>query len=199
MSGFDEPAIEIKQQTILDPQQLLQAIKSRRSIRRFQEQEVPAEVIDQIIQAGRFTPTAKNMQDVSYIVLKDKLAQCEKDAVKLFRNLKHMVGAVDKSAKQTIIDEHFFFKKAPMAIIIVAKNEINGSLAASNMALMAESQGLGVLYSGYFTKAANLSKKIRHTLNFNKQGKVITTLVLGYPDMKYYRTAQRESPLVTYL
>ena len=60
--------------------------------------------------------------------------------------------------RRTTIDDHFFFKKAPAAIVVVSRDKIDGALAAANMALMAEACGLGVLYSGFFCMAAGLSR-----------------------------------------
>lgn len=37
MTGFDEPPMEIKKPTVLDPQQLLDAIRTRRTIRQFKK------------------------------------------------------------------------------------------------------------------------------------------------------------------
>ena len=65
-TGFDEPAVEITGPVTLDPQTLLSAIRTRRSIRQFTGREVPPQVIAQIIEAGRLTPTGKNAQDVSW-------------------------------------------------------------------------------------------------------------------------------------
>ncbi len=198
MGGFDEPPEEFSQQTVLEPRQLLQAIKERRSIRHFQNKEVSPEIIRQVIEAGRYTPSAVNAQDVSYVVLMEEKEQAEKIAVALFRKLWGIAGLFVKIAKKISPDEHFFLKKAPVAIVVVSDNKINGSLAASNMALMAEANGLGVLYSGLFTIAANHSAKLRKTLGLMRRNKVVTTLVLGYPDVAYYRTAQKESAVVHY-
>lgn len=104
-----------------------------------------------------------------------------------------------KSAKEVTIDDNFFFKKAPIAIMVVTKDKISGSLAASNMSLMAESFGLGVLYSGFFTTVANHSLKLKKALDLKHNDYVVTTLVLGYPDVKYRRTTQKETANVRYL
>lgn len=56
-----------------------------------------------------------------------------------------------------------------------------------------------MLFSDYFTKAANNSPKIKKKLGITKGKKVITTLVLGYPKVKYQRSVQREEVDVTYL
>lgn len=199
LTGFDEEPIELSKKPTLNPDELLMAIKSRRTIRKFKNKEVPLEIINQIIEAGRFTPSAKNSQDVSYIVLDNNKDKYEKTAVKFFRRIKPIVSLFMKSAKEVTIDDNFFFKQAPIAIMVVTKDKISGSLAASNMSLMAEFFGLGVLYSGFFTTVANHSPKLRKALNLKHNDYVVTTLVLGYPDVKYRRTAQKETANVRYL
>lgn len=72
MTGFDEPAVEITGPVTLDPQTLLSAIRTRRSIRQFTGREVPPQVIAQIIEAGRLTPTGINAQDVSFVALRER-------------------------------------------------------------------------------------------------------------------------------
>ena len=57
------------------------------------------------------------------------------------------------------ITDDFFFFEAPIAIVIASKDPINGALAAQNMEFVAEANGLGVLYSGFFSMAANHSRQ----------------------------------------
>lgn len=196
MTGFDGPPEEIVKPAILDPQELLAALRARRSIRQFTKQQVAPELIAQIIEAGRLTPTGKNAQDVSYIVLKDDIKPFEQTAVRLFRRILPLMKLVNPVAGRTVIDDHFFFKKAPAAIAIVSRDQINGALAAANMALMAESCGLGVLYSGFFSMAANHSRSLRRMLGLRRGDKVVMTLVLGYSGVTYHRTAQKEAASV---
>lgn len=199
LTGFDEPPIELTNKPNLDSDELLMAIKSRRSIRKFKDKEVSSEIVKQIIEAGRYTPSAKNSQDVSYIILDNKKAMYEKEAVKFFRKIKPIANIAVKYSKEVEIDDNFFFKHAPIAIMIVTKDKISGSLAASNMALMAESYGLGVLFSGYFSDVANNSLKLKKLLSLKHRDHILTTLVIGYPDVKYRRTAQKEAASVRYL
>lgn len=192
ITGYDEPSIEFTNQTLLNPDELSMAIKTRRSIRHFKDNVISDDVIKQIIEVGRFTPTAKNAQDISYVVLNKNIKKYESIAVKVFKKLMPIVKIVYPPAKKMIIDDNFFFKKAPVAILILSKDKVSGSLAASNMSLMAESLGLGVLYSGFFTIVANASRTIKKELKI-KGKKVITTLVIGYPNVEYLRTAQRNT------
>lgn len=199
LTGFNEPQIELTNQTKLNSDELLMAIKSRRTIRKFKNKEIPSEIIEQILETGRYTPSAKNVQNTSYIVLDKNKAIYEKVAVNFFRRLKPFAGLTMKHANEVEIDDNFFFKKAPLAIMIISKDKISASFAASNMSLMAESHGLGVLYSGFFSEVANISPKLRRLLSLKRGDHVITTLVLGYPDVKYRRTTQKESANVRYL
>ncbi len=192
ISGFEDQPVEIKEKAALDAAILLDAIRQRRSVRHFKKTPIPDTSIRQIIEAGRFTPTAVNAQNVSYLILQDGKEEIEKIAVKLFRRLLPIVSPFYKRTKGVVIDENFFFKKAPAVILVMSKDKVNASLAASNMALMAESLGLGVLYSGLFTTAARFSLKIRRKLSLKSRDKIVTALVLGYPDVTYCRTAQRE-------
>lgn len=123
----------------------------------------------------------------------------EEEAVKFFRRIKPIADIAVKNSKEVEIDDNFFFKGAPIAIMVLTKDKVSGSLAASNMALMAEAYGLGVLYSGFFSEVTNNSPKLKKLLDLKRKDHVVTTLVIGYPDVKYRCTAQKETANVRYL
>lgn len=62
--------------------------------------------------------------------------------MEFLKKIKPLVSLVMKSAKEVTIDDNFFFKRAPVAILVVTKDKISGSLAAANMALLAEANGV---------------------------------------------------------
>lgn len=196
ISGFDEEPRPVGQPTTLDPDRLLAAIGERRSVRRFADRPVSEEAVAHVIEVGRLTPTGKNAQDVSYVVVRERLERCEALAVRLFRRLMPFVRLVDETARRTEIDEHFFFKRAPVAIVVVSKDKVNAALAASNMELMAQAHGLGVLYSGFFAMAVNHSRALRRELGLSRGQKAVATLVLGHPAVRYRRTAPKEPAVV---
>lgn len=193
MTGFKELPEEMKSPVVLDPEQLLAALKTRRTIRQFQDQNVPMDVLRQIIEAGRWTHSGENAQNVSYVILKDQMEPYEALAVGMFRKLFPLAKLLNPVVKHVTIDDHFFFKKAPAVILVVSRDKINGALAASNMELMAQAHGLGVLYSGFFAMAVNHSAALRRKLGLKRGERLVTALVLGYPAVKYHRTAQREA------
>ena len=203
ISGFEDAPEEIIHDIRPAPETLLAMMKGRRSIRHFTQQDVPPELIEKIIEAGRYTPTGLNRQGVSYVVLRKDKDEYERIAVSWFRKLRPFIGIFMKHFRHLHIDDHFFFKGAPVVIVIKsekgATGVIDGALAASAMELMARSYGLGVLYLGFFPIIARISRKLNRMLSAVSKGKVVTTLVLGYPAVKYHRTAQRERPRIQFV
>lgn len=200
MSGFPEEPEEISGNgNQLEAGEVVDAIKNRRSIRQYKSDPISKEVMKQIIEAGRWTATARNTQGVSYIILQKNIKGYEKLAVQGFRKLKGVIQKVYKPLASMEITEDFFFFGAPAAIILMSDNKIDAGLAAANMTLVAEANGLGTLYSGFFTIAVNKFAKLRKALKLSKKEKAAITIVLGYPDVKYHRTALREKARVKIL
>lgn len=185
--------------TEFDSEKLLLAMKSRRTIRQFKKDIVSDEQIEKIIEAGRYCPTATNSQDFTFTVLKQKLPEAEKEAVRFFRWAQKTATPFSSYIKNATIDDNFFFKGAPVAIIVNGKSKTNACLASSYMELMAESMGLGVLYSGFFIAAAAFDRKISSMLKTEKSYKPIICLIIGYPDVDYQRIPPREKAKVKYL
>ncbi|NCB06136.1 MAG: 4Fe-4S dicluster domain-containing protein, partial [Clostridia bacterium] len=91
LSGFAEEAEKITPQMRVDAAALLGQLKARRSVRQFTQREIAPELIEQIIEAGRYTPTGTNSQDVSYAVLQAHISDFEAPSIRLFRRLKRVV------------------------------------------------------------------------------------------------------------
>ena len=175
----------------VDPDALLGMMKSRRSTRQFQEREVEPEVLEKLLEAGRYAPTAENHQVVEYIILDKQKDAVEARAVKQFRKiLKVLVKIVPQLVTQ-VIDDHFFFKGAPLVILVTNKMGMDDGLAASYIELMANSLGLGVLYSGFFRVVVKFNPKLKAMLPIRKGYHLTNCLVIGYPSVKYQRVPPR--------
>lgn len=185
--------------TEFDSDRLLVAMKSRRTIRQFRKDDVTDEQIKKIIEAGRYCPTATNSQDFSFTVIKRTLPEVEKEAVRFFRWGQKRVTPFSSYIKNANIDDNFFFKGAPVVIIVNGKSKTNACLASSYMELMAESMGLGVLYSGFLIAAAKLDRKLGAMLKTDGGEKPVTCLVIGYPDVDYQRIPPREKADIKYI
>ena len=193
MPEFDtSECVEVTSMTEIDSETLLQAMKSRRTIRQYKDTPVEQEKIDKIIQAGRYAPTGANSQNVAFTVLGSRQDALEKECVKLFRTGVGIGSVFSKSLKNQKIDDNFFFKGAPLVIVVSAKNTVNGTIASAYMEIEANSLGLGVLYSGFFCGCTKLNPKIKAMLHLPKGHKAVTCLIMGYPNVEYKRIAPRK-------
>ncbi|MEY8001419.1 nitroreductase family protein [Clostridium sp. Mt-5] len=198
-----------KESFSIDADNLLNFIKFRRTVRQFKNKKVEEEKIAKIIEAGRFTETSSNMQDVSYIVIRERLDKL-KDLTfeslktmgeyilnnhtletKLYRKYGKMWIKMYEEYKENPKNDRIFFN-APVVIVVTASSQVNGALASSNMELMVNVLGLGALFSGFFVRAAQGNKEITDFLGIKKRKEIVTCMILGYPDVKYLRTVPRK-------
>lgn len=226
----------------INPDKFLNFLKFRRSIRQFKDTEIDKETILKIIEAGRFSPSSLNKQDVKFIVVKDKLDELRDITIKEInkmakRALKlqdtkiipsfikaHIVEKVAKSRGLPISQEDFIslrehlvdvieenekylkdrsgedriFFNAPIAIITIAKNPLNATIAASNMELMVNSIGLGAFFASGVVQVAKIDDKINNLLNLSKDEKIVTCHAIGYPKVKYFRTTPKKEANITW-
>lgn len=188
----DEPVVPM---TALDSGTLLSAMRSRRTIRRFTPQPVEEDKLRMILEAGRYSPTGGNFQGVSFTILGSRQAEAEAICADLFRNGDKLGTGPAAFLKQidVRITDDFFFKGAPLVIAVTGTDDVNPALASSYMEIMAESLGLGVLYSGFFCECARISEKLRELLELPKGCRVVTCMVIGYPAVKYQRIVPRKA------
>lgn len=171
----------------LDADKLLLAMKSRRSVRRFTGEKVAKEDLERIIEAGRCCPTAKNLQNVHFIILDSVREQAEAMAIAALMQMDFF------RADHESVPEDYLFKGAPLVIVIADSRLDNAALAASYMELEANALGLGVLHNGYFIGAANNYPPLRQLIGLEGDLRAVCCLVIGHPDpdIKYRRTAPR--------
>lgn len=200
MNGYamDEVEEYDKNTFIIEPDTFLRSIKFRRSIRFYKNKPVEHEKIEQIIEAGRYTPTGSNKQGIRYVAAEYPEKGIEKDAVKTFRRIKAAADVIGKFVKLPIntknyqIGEGFFFHGAPVVLFVISEDPVDAALASTNMSTMAEVLGLGTLYVGFFVKAAKLNRMIRKKLSLTGKEQVVTAIAIGYPDVSYRRTVPRK-------
>ncbi|MEG6615209.1 nitroreductase family protein [Peptococcaceae bacterium 1198_IL3148] len=199
-----------KEAFTVDADQLLNFIKFRRTVRQFKKQEVETEKILKIIEAGRFTQTGSNMQDVSYIVVREGLQQLKALAYQSLKNKAEAMLAnltpetmqfkryaemwvqMYQGYQQNPDENDKLFFNAPAIIVVTAHSQVNGALASSNMELMTNALGLGTFFSGFFVIASQDNKQIMDFLGIDGGKQIVTCMVIGYPNVKYLRTVPRK-------
>ncbi len=145
---------------------LMQAIRARRSIRAFLDKPVEEEKLLAVLEAGRLAPSARNMQDWRFIVVKDAATR---------RRL--AVAARDQQ----------FVGQAPVVIAACGTSDlvmtcgqpaypIDVAIAVDHMTLAAASLDLGTCWIGAFYE-----DKVKEILGVPPEIRVVALLPLGYP------------------
>lgn len=201
----------------IDSDRLLNFIKFRRSTRLFQNKDVEDEKLKKIIEAGRFTQTGSNMQNVSYVVVKDKLQELRKMVLETLNSLGENLLSQETTPatikkycymwikmyndflEDPINSEDKLFFKTPALIIVKSSSAVNASLAASNMELMTNALGLGTYFSGFLQRAAEVNPKINEFLGLEETESLVNCMVIGYPRVKYKRTVPRKEAKITWM
>jgi len=146
---------------MIKPEEMLQLIKERRSIRNFKSEMISDNEIQMVLEAGRWTPSASNKQPWRFIVIKNK---------------EHL----QKISNLAIYGK--FIKRAPIAIAIVGKKSENPnwyvqdtSLASMNMMLMAWTLNIGTCWIGSMER-----NKVKQILGLGDDDFLLTVLPMGY-------------------
>lgn len=157
--------------------QLMEAIKERRSIRKYEDKEVPEALLKQVLEAVQWAPSWANTQCWEIIVVKDQETK---------RQLQETMGKGNPSTK-TIVD-------VPVILAVCGKLKSSGyykdqvttkfgdwllfdlGLATQNLCLAAHDAGLGTVIVGLFDhdKAAQI-------LAVPEGYELVALIPLGYP------------------
>jgi len=150
----------------------LEAIKNRRSILRFETTPIEEEKIQAILEAGRWAPSWVNKQPWKFIVVTDPA-------------IKERLGELVLTVFRLGVRE------APVCIVVVVDPKEDpfhfiedGAAATQNMALAAQSLGLGSCWIGTFKlreERESSEEKIKAVLEIPKTHRVISLLPIGIP------------------
>ncbi len=140
----------------------LDVIITRRSIRKYEDKQIPKKVLDQILEAGRQSPSAVNLQPYRFVVVTDPEIK------------KQMKGIFSR-----------FIADAPVILVGCANTkarltgkwaEVDASIAMQNMVIAAWSMGVGSCWIGSFNE-----DKTKELLEIPEDYKIVALITLGYP------------------
>lgn len=144
-----------------------EAIRTRKSIRAWEDREVPEDVLQRILEAGRLAPSAKNYQEWRFVVVRDPETR------------KKLIPAAADQA---------FVGQAPVVIACCAETDnhamrcgqlcypIDVAIAIDHMTLAATAEGLGTCWIGAFYE-----DQVKALLGIPERIRVVELLPLGYP------------------
>lgn len=140
----------------------IECMKTRRSVRAYQEKPVPREVIEDIVDCARLAATAINIQPWRFVVVQD--------------------AATRKQIADTT-DYGKFIEQAPVCIAVFCEDTKyyleDGSAATQNILNAARAQGLGACWVAGDKKP--YASKVGEMLGVPKDHKLISLIPMGYP------------------
>ena len=161
-----------------------EAIKKRRTIRRFKQDPIPMDILKKLIDYARVAPMARNVQGLEYVIV-----ESSETREKLFKLIK-FAGSLPEDQRTPEPG------REPTAYIIVLVNiEIKPSFfdfdigaAVENILLGAISYGIGSCWM------ANINaRKIKSLLKVPDQYQVKHVISLGYPDEESFMEPYEDS------
>jgi nitroreductase/NAD-dependent dihydropyrimidine dehydrogenase PreA subunit len=211
---------------------LLHFLRSRRSIRIFQDRSVAREELERVVEAGRFAPTGGNRQSLRYAVVHSPaiLRQVRKMTVEVLFQLAESIererrrpldmGLSTPTLQEslqgyiplweempTLLDkgvDRLFYHAPSLFVIHVSPSEsafpeVDATLAAMHMVLMAQSLGLGTCFSGLLVLALRGSPALRALLQIPSEHRVPVAFVVGHPGVTFLRLVARKPAMALWL
>lgn len=160
-------------QDLMNP--VMQAILTRRSIRKFMDKPIPKEILEMILQAGYYAPTGHNMQTWRFTVLTDA------------GRIAKLKEATITAAKENKVYCYGF--ENPACIILISNDRRNpdgcqdASCAAENIFLAAHSYGIGSAWLNPLMTLRNAEpvKSLLDSYGIPANHTVWCMAALGYP------------------
>ncbi|MCC7551333.1 MAG: nitroreductase family protein [Methanobacterium sp.] len=144
--------------------QVLETIKNRRSVRRYQDDQIKDEELDDILESAIYAPTGHNNQPWHFTIIQDKglINQINEGANEVMRGMD-----IEWIAQMGKTENLHIFHRAPTIIMVSARKDAltplpDCSAAVQNMLLAAESMNIGSCWIGlaklYFLNEENMKK-----------------------------------------
>lgn len=155
-----------------------EAMKGRRSIRRYEKRPIEISVIEEILDLARYAPSSMNGQPWAFIVIRDNGIKGR------LVEIKNKYCPVEKQEYRA----DFLLNASAIVVVCVDREKSfdreieNGVLAAANLMLAAHAKGLGSVYmSAQRRDVPAVASEIREVLSIPPHLDPISILPLGYP------------------
>lgn len=168
----------------------LQALKERRSVRKYKEDMVPQELIDQVIEAGLYAASGHGEQDSIIVAVTNK-------------EVRDKLSKMNRAIMGTKSDT---FYGAPVVLIVLApksnKNAIyDASLIMGNLMQAAHAVGLGSCWINRAKEefASEEGKQLLKEWGIEGEYEGVGHCILGYADGTVPKAAPRKANRVFYV
>lgn len=118
----------------------LEAIYTRRSTRKFQNKMVPKELLNEVLEAGRYSPSGGNSQSTHFLVITKEeilkeLVELVKEEFAKMKVVEGMYPSIRNSIERSKKGDYIFHYDAPVLIVVANKKGYGNAMADSSCAL----------------------------------------------------------------
>ncbi len=212
--NHDQSPVEVSpvidKDQVINEQQAVQFLRSRRSIRFFKEKSPDKATLERLIQTARYAPTAGNAQLVEWLVLTNK-SEIKEIAGLVVDWMRQVLEKTPESAPPYMpmlvgaweMEFDAVLRDAPALVVASApKEDPNGmvdvTLALSYFELAATASGLGTCWAGLLEGALHSFAPVQEALGLKKGHPYHYPMMVGYPKAKYFRLPERKAPKITW-
>ena len=206
-----EACLPIEKDLKVTPEQAIQFLRSRRSVRFFKDKPVEKETMQQLIGIARYAPTGSNMQLVEYTVFsdKEKIRQLAGLTVDWMKYVQEKYPGEPTAAYMPMIisawDMGFdaVMRDAPGLILASAPKEnrnglVDLTIALTYLELAAMPLGLGTCWAGLLQGAMLSWDPLKEAIGLPAGHVHHYPMMIGYARPKYYRLPERKPPKITF-
>ena len=169
---------------------IAEAIRSRRSIRKYLDKPLPKEIIDKLIESAGWAPSGMNEQPWGFIVIRDRslIKELSDRSIPYIKKLVEQDPKFIRYKRRMAVKDFNIFYDAPCVIIILGRKSVfsyenDCAMAAQNLMLEAWSMGIGSCWVGMM-KAIENDKWFREKFEIPDNYSIVAPLALGYFDKK---------------
>lgn len=193
-----------------DPEELLTLIKSRRSVRAYKDEDLPAEDLEKIKDMLAYPPTGGNRDCLHFSIVGTRAKMDEIRRASYEKAIERVEGGDASRILRICADSHrngqdIIYRGAPSMVVasIDRSKAIEGCetadpiIALSYLDLYAQSLGLGTLWVDIAVMVFDQIPDVRALLDIPEGDDLGYVLLLGVPAVQYKRTVQKGPANVT--
>jgi len=199
----------LKKEFALSPEQAEHFLRSRRSIRTYQDKPIEREKLQRLIEIARYAPTGSNGQLVSWVAINSR-SEVEKLARMVADLMREMVKAQNPFAISYRLDQtvaamdkgiDLISRGAPALVVAYGPKEyglaqVDCTSALAYLDLAAPTLGLGSCWAGFFMLAYLHWPPLQKALAIPEGHAAQGIMMVGYPKYKYHRLVPRNPPKI---
>ena len=160
---------------------VLEAIKKRKSVRRYLNKKIPEDILKEIMEAARLAPSTNNRQPWKFVIVQDKeLKQKVMEASLLHNRVQPFIAEASTIIAGCATNINHIMPNG------VHSYPVDLAIALDHISLQAAELGLGTCWIGAFNQ-----EKVKEIIHITDDATVVCLMTLGYPAGDGFKSSRK--------